>query len=88
MKIVLDCANGASFKTSPEILKACGADLVLLGVDPNGSNINEGVGSECPNLLSEAVLKAGADLGLAHDGDGDRLVVCDCLLYTSDAADE
>ena len=77
VKIVLDCANGASFKTSPEILKACGADLVLLGVDPNGSNINEGVGSECPNLLSEAVLKAGADLGLAHDGDGDRLVVCD-----------
>ncbi len=77
MKIVLDCANGATFKTSPEILKAYGADLVLLGVDPNGSNINEGVGSECPSSLSEAVLQAGADLGLAHDGDGDRLVVCD-----------
>ena len=77
LKIVLDCANGATFKTSPEILKAYGADLVLLGVDPNGSNINEGVGSECPSSLSEAVLQAGADLGLAHDGDGDRLVVCD-----------
>ena len=77
LKIVLDCANGATFKTSPAILKALGADLVLLGVDPNGFNINEGVGSECPNSLSEAVLQAGADIGLAHDGDGDRLVVCD-----------
>ena len=77
MKIVLDCANGATFKTSPAILKALGADLVLLGVDPNGSNINEGVGSECPERLSKAVLQTGADIGLAHDGDGDRLVVCD-----------
>ena len=77
MKIVLDCANGATFKTSPAILKALGAELVLLGVNPNGSNINDGVGSECPNSLSEAVLHAKADLGLAHDGDGDRLVVCD-----------
>ena len=77
LKIVLDCANGATFKTSPKILKAYGADLVLLGVDPNGSNINEGVGSECPSSLSAAVLQAGADIGLAHDGDGDRLVVCD-----------
>ena len=77
MKIVLDCANGATFKTSPAILKALGAELVLLGVNPNGSNINDGVGSECPNCLSEAVLLAEADIGLAHDGDGDRLVVCD-----------
>lgn len=77
MKIVLDCANGATYKTSPEILKALGADLVLLGVDPNGTNINEGVGSECADTLSQAVLQAGADIGLAHDGDGDRLVVCD-----------
>ena len=77
MRIVLDCANGATFETSPAILKGLGADLVLIGVDPNGSNINEGVGSECPNSLSEAVLEAGADIGLAHDGDGDRLVVCD-----------
>ncbi len=77
MKIVLDCANGATFKTSPAILKALGADLVLLGIDPNGTNINEGVGSECSNSLSEAVLQSGADIGLAHDGDGDRLVVCD-----------
>lgn len=77
MKIVLDCANGATYKTSPAILKALGADLVLLGVDPNGSNINQGVGSECPDSLAELVLKEGADIGLAHDGDGDRLVVCD-----------
>ena len=77
MRIVLDCANGATHKTSPKILKGLGADLVLIGVNPNGSNINEGVGSECPSSLSEAVLLAGADIGLAHDGDGDRLVVCD-----------
>ena len=77
LRIVLDCSNGATFKTSPEILKALGADIVLIGAAPNGSNINEGVGSEFPSSLSEAVLQTGADIGLAHDGDGDRLVVCD-----------
>ncbi len=76
-KIVLDCANGASFKTSPEILNALGADLVLIGASPNGENINDQIGSEYPNNLAELVIEHQADLGLAHDGDADRLVVCD-----------
>lgn len=76
-KIVLDCANGASFQISPQVLKALGADLVLIGVSPNGENINNQVGSEYPENLAKLVIEHKADLGLAHDGDADRLVVCD-----------
>ena len=77
MKIVLDCANGATYQTAPSVLNALGADLVLIGVNPDGENINCAVGSECPDLLAKTVLAEGAALGIAHDGDGDRLVVCD-----------
>jgi phosphoglucosamine mutase len=76
-KIVLDTANGATYQTSPEVFRRWGAELFLIGDAPNGENINSGVGSECPDLLARAVLEQHADIGIAHDGDGDRLVVCD-----------
>lgn len=75
--IVLDLANGATVETTPAVFRRWGATLHLIGNEPNGLNINDGVGSECPGQLSEAVLKHGANIGIAHDGDGDRLVVCD-----------
>lgn len=76
-KIVLDLANGATSQTTPAVFSRWGAELVLMGDQPDGQNINQGVGSEHPDLLGEAVVKHGANLGIAHDGDGDRLVVCD-----------
>jgi phosphoglucosamine mutase len=76
-KIVLDLANGASCETSPAAFSRWGAELILIGDKPDGENINQGVGSEYPQALGQAVLKHGANLGIAHDGDGDRLVVCD-----------
>ena len=76
-KIVLDLANGATSKTTPAVFERWGAELILIGDQPDGENINKGVGSEHPELLGEAVVKHGANLGIAHDGDGDRLVVCD-----------
>jgi phosphoglucosamine mutase len=76
-KIVLDLANGATSQTTPAVFERWGAELVLIGNTPDGENINQGVGSEHPELLGEAVVKHGANLGIAHDGDGDRVVVCD-----------
>ncbi|CAA6676827.1 MULTISPECIES: phosphoglucosamine mutase [unclassified Lentimonas] len=76
-KIVLDLANGATSETTPAAFKRWGAELILIGNQPDGENINQGVGSEHPELLGEAVVKHGANLGIAHDGDGDRVVVCD-----------
>ena len=76
-KIVLDTANGATYRTSPAVFRRWGAELFLIGDVPNGENINSGVGSECPDLLAKAVSEYHADIGIAHDGDGDRLVVCD-----------
>lgn len=76
-KIVLDLANGATSETTPAVFARWGAELILIGDNPDGENINKGVGSEHPELLGAAVLKHGANLGIAHDGDGDRLVVCD-----------
>ena len=77
MRIVLDCANGAAYKVAPSALWELGADVVAIGVTPNGTNINDGVGSTAPQLLAEAVVANGADIGIALDGDADRLIVVD-----------
>ncbi|RKQ70824.1 phosphoglucosamine mutase [Litorimonas taeanensis] len=78
LKIVLDCANGAAYHTAPDTMWELGADEVIpLGVSPNGKNINSGCGSTHTDLLSETVVKTGADIGIALDGDADRLIMCD-----------
>lgn len=74
LKVVLDCANGAAYKVAPEVFKELGADVIAIHNDPDGININDKCGSTHPELLCEAVLKSGADLGLAYDGDADRLI--------------
>ncbi|HVL29496.1 MAG TPA: phosphoglucosamine mutase, partial [Sphingomicrobium sp.] len=77
LKVVVDCANGAAYHVAPEALWELGADVVPLGVAPNGLNINNGCGSTHPELLRETVVASGADIGLALDGDADRLIVVD-----------
>jgi phosphoglucosamine mutase len=77
MKIVVDCANGAAYQVAPEALWELGAEVVPLGIKPNGLNINDGCGSTHPELLQETVVASGADIGLALDGDADRLIVVD-----------
>ena len=77
MRIVIDCANGAAYKVAPAALWELGADIVAIGVMPNGTNINDGVGSTAPQTLAETVVASGADIGIALDGDADRLIVVD-----------
>ena len=77
VKIVLDCANGASYKTSPDVYRALGADVTVIGDEPDGININDHIGSTHPEKLQEKVLEVGADIGLAFDGDADRLITVD-----------
>lgn len=77
MKIVVDCANGAAYKVAPSVLWELEADVVSIGVQPNGFNINDGCGSTNTNLLKEKVVKLGADVGIALDGDADRLIMVD-----------
>ena len=79
LRVVVDCANGAASRVAPETLRRLGADVVALHAEPDGLNINEGCGSTHPESLVEAVRSAGADAGVAHDGDADR-----CLLVTAD----
>lgn len=76
-RIVVDTANGAASATSPGVLRKLGAEVIGIGDTPNGTNINDGVGSEHPESLAARVLAEGARLGVAHDGDGDRCVLCD-----------
>jgi phosphoglucosamine mutase len=77
VKVVLDCANGAGWRVAPEALWELGAELDTLGAAPDGFNINAGCGSTHPEALAERVRASGADIGLALDGDADRLIVCD-----------
>lgn len=76
-KIVLDTANGATTHTSPHVLRHLGAEVIGVGNEPNGENINEDLGSEHPEVMAKLVTKHKARLGAAHDGDGDRLIVAD-----------
>ncbi len=77
MKIVLDCANGAGYKSAPKMIKSLGADLILVGNKPNGFNINKNCGSTFPQNLQKAVKKHKANLGFSLDGDADRIIMCD-----------
>lgn len=77
IKVVVDCANGAAYRTAPEVLWELGADVVPLGVTPNGLNINLGCGSTKPQTAAEAVVAHGADLGICLDGDADRIILID-----------
>ena len=77
MRIALDCAHGAAYQIAPSVFHELGAEIVAVGVEPNGLNINDGVGATCPESLRQAVLGNGADLGVALDGDGDRLIMVD-----------
>ena len=77
LKVVIDCANGAAYHVAPEALWELGAEVIALGVSPDGLNINDGCGSTHPELLQQTVVASGADIGLALDGDADRLIVVD-----------
>ena len=78
MKIVIDCANGAAYKTAPDTLWELGADAVIpIGVSPNGSNINHKCGSTHTDAVISKTLETGADIGIALDGDADRVLICD-----------
>ena len=84
LKIVIDCANGAAYKVAPRILADLGAEIVPIGCSPNGRNINDGCGSTAPDLLQLTVPGVRANVGLALDGDGDRVVMVDHLGRTVD----
>lgn len=77
LKIVIDCAHGAAYKVAPEVLWELGADIVKIGVDPNGKNINDGCGSTATEAMQAAVIKHGAHIGIALDGDADRVLISD-----------
>ncbi len=77
LKVVIDCAHGAAYKVGPWVLRELGADVIALGVDPDGTNINENSGSMHPELTAETVREVGADLGVCLDGDADRCILID-----------
>ena len=77
VRVVVDAGNGAACETTPHVLRALGAEVLALNIEPNGVNINAGCGSTHPELIQKAVLEFGAQIGLAHDGDADRLICCD-----------
>ena len=77
LKIVVDCANGATYRVAPAVFEELGAEVITVGAKPDGLNINEKCGSTYPEFVSRAVLQNGADVGIALDGDGDRVVMVD-----------
>ncbi|MFN9711403.1 MAG: phosphoglucosamine mutase [Alphaproteobacteria bacterium] len=77
LRVVIDCANGAAYKVAPVVLYELGADVIKVGVDPNGTNINADCGSTHPAAMVQAVREFRADIGIALDGDADRLLICD-----------
>ena len=77
LRIVVDCANGAASVVAPEVLRRLGADVVAVHAEPDGANINDGCGSTHPEVVAREVVAAGADVGLSHDGDADRLIAAD-----------
>lgn len=79
MKIVLDCSHGATYQIAPAVFKELGAEISVIGNQPDGLNINDNIGSTSPQALQKAVVEQGADLGIAFDGDGDRVLMVDHL---------
>jgi phosphoglucosamine mutase len=77
MKVVVDCANGAAYRAAPEVLWELGADVIPVGVSPNGRNINDNCGSTHPQTAAETVVAHGADLAICLDGDADRIILVD-----------
>ena len=77
LRVVIDCANGAGYKVAPEVLWELGADVVTIGASPDGENINRSCGATDTRQLRSAVISEGADIGLALDGDADRIIICD-----------
>jgi phosphoglucosamine mutase len=77
LRVVVDCAHGAAYEMAPRMLRRAGADVITIGVEPNGDNINEGCGSTSLGALTAAVVEHGADAGIAHDGDADRCLAVD-----------
>jgi phosphoglucosamine mutase len=77
LRLVIDCANGAAYKCAPAVFEELGARIILIGAEPNGENINQNCGALHPELVRERVLKEGADMGLALDGDADRAIFVD-----------
>lgn len=86
LKIVVDCAHGAAYHVAPDVFHELGAEVIAVGAQPNGLNINEAVGATAPQALRDAVLEHGADLGVALDGDADRVMMVDAMgnLYDGD----
>ena len=77
LKVVIDCANGAAYRTAPEVLWELGAEVIPIGIEPDGFNINQNVGSTAPQAAVKAVLENHADLGICLDGDADRVIIVD-----------
>ncbi len=77
LKVVIDCANGAAYQASPAVFESLGAEAVVINNHPNGEEINVNCGSTAPELAAEKVIETGADLGVAHDGDADRVILID-----------
>jgi len=77
LKVVVDCANGAAYRAAPEVLWELGAEVIPIGVAPNGFNINEGCGSTKPELCAQTIRDTGADVGICLDGDADRVMILD-----------